>query len=140
MDGKITDQKWFIYALVPICALMWGMSYLGTTVTLEHLAVMEVLALRWTVAAVLFLVLMAFRMVKVNYKGKNVKAVLLVGILQPCIYAIFETLGIKYTTTSESSIFIATIPLMVMLIGALIFHQKTSRKTMAAIFIAFCGG
>ena len=34
MEGKITEQKWFVYALVPLCALMWGMSYLGTSVTL----------------------------------------------------------------------------------------------------------
>ena len=70
----------------------------------NHLGVMELLALRWTVSALLFLILIALRVVKVSYKGKNVKLVLLVGVLQPCIYAIFETLGIKYTTTSELSL------------------------------------
>ncbi len=139
MKGKITEQKWFIYALVPICALMWGMSYLGTSVTLDYLGVMELLALRWTVSAILFLILIALRIVKVSYKGKNVKLVLLVGILQPCIYAIFETLGIKYTTTSESSIFIATIPLMVLVIGALFLHKKNGRRTILAICMAFAG-
>lgn len=139
MKRKITEQKWFLYALVPVCALMWGLSYLGTSVTLNHLGVMELLALRWTVSALLFLILIALRVVKVSYKGKNVKLVLLVGVLQPCIYAIFETLGIKYTTTSESSIFIATIPLMVLIIGALFLHRRNSRRTIFAIVMAFAG-
>lgn len=139
MRGKITEQKWFIYALIPICAVMWGLSFLGTSVTLDHLEVMELLAMRWTVSTLLFLVLIVFRVVKVNYKGKNVKGVLLVGILQPCIYSIFETLGVKHTTTSESSIFIATIPLMVLVIGALFLHKKNSKRTILAICIAFLG-
>lgn len=139
MKGKITEQKWFVYALVPLCALMWGMSYLGTSVTLEHISVMELLALRWTIAALFFCILIALRVVKVSYKGKNVKGVLLVGILQPCIYAIFETLGIKYTTTSESSIFIATIPLMVLIIGSVLLKKKNSRRTIFAICLAFTG-
>ncbi len=139
MKGKITEQKWFVYALVPLCALMWGMSYLGTSVTLEHISVMELLALRWMIAALFFCILIALRVVKVSYKGKNVKGVLLVGILQPCIYAIFETLGIKYTTTSESSIFIATIPLMVLIIGSVLLKKRNSRRTIFAIFLAFAG-
>ncbi|MCI5688853.1 MAG: DMT family transporter [Emergencia sp.] len=139
MKEKITEKKWFVYALVPLCALMWGLSYLGTSVTLKHLEIMELLALRWTVSALLFLVLIALRVVKVKFKGKNVKLVVLVGILQPCIYATFETLGVKYTSTSESSIFIATIPLMVLLISALVLHQKTSKRTIGAIFLAFLG-
>ena len=139
MKGKITEQKWFLYALVPICALMWGMSYLGTSGALVRLGVMELLALRWTVSTLLFLVLIACGVVKVSYRGKNVKLILLVGFLQPCIYAIFETLGIKYTTTSESSIFIATIPLMVLIIGALFLHRKNSRRTVFAIVMAFAG-
>lgn len=139
MKEEITEKKWFVYALVPLCALMWGLSYFGTSVTLNHLEVMELLALRWTVSALLFVILIALRIVKVNFKGKNVKLVLLVGILQPCIYATFETLGVKYTSTSESSIFIATIPLMVLLISAVVLRQKTSRRTIGAIFLAFLG-
>lgn len=81
MKEKITEKKWFLYALVPVCALMWGMSYLGTSVTLNHLEVMELLALRWTVSTVVFLVLIALRIVKVKFKGKNIKLLILVGIL-----------------------------------------------------------
>ena len=137
MKENITEKKWFVYALVPLCALMWGLSYFGTSVTLKHLEVMELLALRWTVSALLFAVLIALRIVKVNFKGKNVKLVLLVGILQPCIYATFETLGVKYTSTSESSIFIATIPLMVLLILCAYIFLRTFPSEVKELDISF---
>lgn len=139
MNGKITEKRWFIYALVPVCALCWGFSYLGTSVTLEYLEPIQLLAVRWTVAAALFLILAALKVIKVRYRGKKIRKVLLVGACQPCAYAIFETLGIKYTTTSESSIFLATVPLMVLLVGGLFLHKKNSLRTKLSIFIALCG-
>lgn len=139
MKERITDKKWFVYALVPLCALCWGFSYLGITVTLKSLEPIQLLAMRWTVSALIFLVLAACRVIRIQYKGKDIKLVLTVGILQPCIYSIFETVGVKLTTTSESSIFIATIPLMVLIIGSVILHKKNSRRTILAIIMAFAG-
>lgn len=139
MKEKITDKKWFIYALVPLCALCWGFSYLGITVTLKSLEPMQLLAMRWTVSALIFLILAACKVIKIKYKGKDIKLVLTVGVLQPCIYSIFETIGVKLTTTSESSIFIATIPLMVLIIGSLVLHKKNSKRTILAIMMAFAG-
>ena len=139
MIEKITEKKWFFYSLVPVCALLWGFSFLGTTVALEKLEPMQLLALRWTISAVLFLLLAALKLVKVNFKGKDVKLVLMVGVMQPCVYSIFETNGINLTTTSESSIFIATVPLAVLLIGAVFLKKKNTRRTVFAILLAFCG-
>ena len=54
MKERITDKKWFVYALVPLCALCWGFSYLGITVTLKSLEPIQLLAMRWTVSALIF--------------------------------------------------------------------------------------
>lgn len=139
MKPQLTDKKWFIYAIVFVCALSWGLSFLGTTVTLKKLNVIQLLAARWTVSAVIFLLLALLGIIKVKFRGKNIKLILLSGLLQPCVYSIFETAGIKLTTASESSIFIATIPLAVLLIGALFLGHRHSRRTIFAIMMAFAG-
>lgn len=139
MKEKLTDKKWVVYSLVPVCSIFWGFSYLGTTVALGKLETIQLLAIRWTVAAAFFLILAGFKIVKLNYKGKNLKMIIIVGILQPCIYAIFETLGIGLTSTSESSIFIATIPLAALVISTVVFHRKNSKKTIFSILLALAG-
>lgn len=128
----------YLRAGSPVCALL-GVLLSGHNRSVGKPCSMQLLSLRWTVSALIFIILSALRIVRINYKGKDIRLILMVGILQPCIYSIFETMGIKLTTTSESSIFIATIPLMVLLIGSLFLHRKNSKKTIAAIAMAFAG-
>ena len=136
---KLADSRFFLYGLILICSLSWGFSYLGIKVTLDKLDTVQLLAIRWTIALILFLLLALFKVIKINLKGKSLKWILMTGLLQPCIYSLFETTGVKLTTTSESSIFIATIPLMVLIFGELFFHKKTSGKTKFSILLAFIG-
>lgn len=134
------DRKGYLYFLVVICALFWGFSFFATTYALgQGLKPFELLMLRWGVAAILFLGLVCIGMVKINVNKKYLKSVLIVGALQPCLYSIFETTGIGLTSTSESSILIATIPLTVLILGVAFFHKKAVPLTIFAIILAFIG-
>ena len=139
MKENITDKKWFLYVLVVIAATMWGMSYFGTKVALESLEPMQILTLRWTISTAVFFLLAVLKIIKVNFKGKPIKILLIVGAIQPCLYSVFETMGINFTTTSESSIFIATIPIFVLILGSIIFKVRPTKRTVLAVVIAFIG-
>lgn len=139
MNKKITDKKWLMYVLVAICALFWGFSFLGTTVALRSLQPVQLLSMRWTISAVIFLLLALIGILKVKFTKQNVWKIFAVGLLQPSIYSIFETNGINLTTTSESSIFIATIPIMVLILGRLFFKKRYTARVVNAIIIAFTG-
>ena len=136
---KFTESKIFLYGMIPVCSLCWGFSFLGTKVVLESLDTIQLLAVRWTVAAMVMAALAALKIIKVSFRGKPMKWLLVTGLIQPCIYAPFETIGIHLTTTSESSIFIATIPLVVLILGQMFFHKPTSLRTKGAILLAFAG-
>ncbi len=120
-------------------ALLWGLSFFGTKVALVKLEPIEVLAVRWLMSLLLFGGLVLTGTVKLNYKGKPLKLLALAAFLQPCIYAFFEAWGIDLTTASESSIFIAVIPLMVVVEGALAFKEKIPPKVIAGILVGFSG-
>jgi len=136
---KKSGNKLVIYTLFATTAILWGMSFLWTKVALAELEVVELLAVRWTLAAALFGVLIACKVVKVNFKGKSRKYLLIGAFVQPCLYALLETWGVDFTTSSVSSIFIAVIPLVVVILDALIFRAKVSKKTTFAIILAFSG-
>ena len=120
-------------------ALLWGMSFLWTKNILDEFQVLELLAVRWTLSALLFGVLAAVGFIKVSYRGKPKKYLLLGAFVQPCLYALFETWGVDFTTSSVSSIFIAVIPLAVVIINAAFFRAKVPQKTVFAIILAFSG-
>ncbi|MCR5135402.1 MAG: DMT family transporter [Clostridiales bacterium] len=117
----------------------WGFSFIATDILLETYSPVQVQALRWPVAALVFAVLGLTGVVKMDFRGKPKKWILLTAAVQPCLYAIFETYGLAYTSSSMSSIFIATIPCMTLILGMLFFHRHTARIGTIGILLAFTG-
>lgn len=134
---KINKIK--LYFCFVFLALLWGLSFLGTKIALKGLSPIELLSVRWLLAMLFFIILISTKIIKVEYKGKPVKYLVAVVALQPCIYAVLEAWGINLTTTSESSIFIAIIPLAVCLLARIIFKQKLKKKTVLGVVMAFAG-
>lgn len=125
--------------LILILALFWGMSFLATTIAVEELSPVQLLSMRWTISALIFVVLICAGKIKIRFRTGTFRYVVLTGALQPCIYSIFETNGIAMTSTSESSIFIATIPCASLIIGMAFLHKKSNWKVILSIIIAFTG-
>ncbi|XVG94949.1 DMT family transporter [Eubacteriales bacterium KG127] len=126
--------------LIAMCALFWGFSFFATRVALGNgISEIELLSLRWGIAAIIFVTLYLLGVLHINLKWKKTREAILVSMFQPCFYSIFETWGIGETSTSESSLFIATIPLMVLITGRVFFKHKFSRKTTFAITLALLG-
>ena len=136
---KFTESKLFLYGMIPVCSLCWGLSFLATKIALVDLEPIQLLAMRWTIATLIFLALGLCKVINLNFRGRPMKWLLLTGLLQPCIYSPFETWGVDLTTASESAILIATIPLMALVIGELFFHKKTSGMTKLSILMALAG-
>ena len=121
MSDSGKGNKVILYLLFTALALLWGLSFLGTKVALEELEPIEVLAVRWGMSLVLFCFLGVTGIIKINFKGKNVRLLAIAVAIQPCIYSILEAWRINLTTSSESSIIIGVIPLMVVIEGFLFF-------------------
>ncbi len=117
----------------------WGFSFIAVDILLDTYAPLQVQALRWPIAAIFFAVLGLTGVVKMDFRGKPKKWLFLTAAVQPCLYAIFETYGVKFTSPSMSSIFIATIPCMTLVLGMLFFHRRTERIGIIGILMAFAG-
>jgi drug/metabolite transporter (DMT)-like permease len=122
-----------------LCACFWGWSFFATTVVVKLASTIEVLTVRWMIAAAIFLVLIAAGKIHIDLHKPGTKRLMLTAFCQPFVYSLFETAGIANTSTSESSIIISTIPCFTMIVGALLFHRKVTRLMITSIVIAFAG-
>ncbi len=127
------------YILVVLSSVFFGLTFLGAKVALTELDVFQVLACRWTVALVLYLILLAVGVIKVNLKGKPLKWLLLLALAQPCLSQLFETAGIDMTTTSESAIIYAMIPIGVALLTVAVMKKPISKTVAIGMAISFTG-
>lgn len=131
--------KMVVYIAAIVESVLFGMTFLGAKIALTGLDAIQVLACRWTIAFLLFSILLAFRVIKVNYRGKPVKLVLLMAFIQPCINTICETCGIDLTTTSESAIIYAMIPIAVVLISVIVLRHRITSFIGSGIALSFAG-
>lgn len=131
--------KKIVYVAAVIESILFGLTFLGAKTALTAMDAIEVLTCRWTIAMILFVLLASVRIIKVDLKGKALWPALLAAFIQPCINTICETCGIDLTTTSESAILYAMIPIAVVLISAIALRQRIRPVVAGGILLSFVG-
>ena len=121
------------------CTTVWGLSFSVMKILLNILEPMQILALRWLIAAIIFGVMVCMGKIKINLRSRLLKYALLTGLMEPCIYSILEIYGVDLMSASLSALFIATIPCMTLLIGAMLFRRKIRKMNAIGIIAAFAG-
>ena len=128
-----------IVACTATCTIAWGLSFSVMKILLNIIDPMQILALRWLLAAIIFGVMVVMGKIRINLRSKLLKYALLAGLMEPCIYSILEIYGVDLMSASLSALFIATIPSMTLLIGAGLFHRKINKLNAIGIVLAFIG-
>lgn len=121
------------------CEILFGLSYLFTKEAGQTASTLALLGWRFLVAALFLLILFVIGLIRVNFKGKSIKYVLLAAIFSPVLYFLGETLGINLTTASESGAFLASIPVMALIAATLILKEKPSKHQIVGIAITVSG-
>ena len=122
-------------------SIIFGFSFLFTKIGLQSVnnETFDLIANRFTVGALLLLVMKFTGIIKLNYKEKKVKMLFLLSLFQPVLYFIFETYGIKLTSSSEAGTMISLIPVMVTVLAAIFLNEKVPLKQAVFILISFSG-
>lgn len=103
---------------------IFGFSFLFSKLAMNVAEPFVLLAVRFLVAFLLMTLLKQLRLVPCDLKGKDIRPLLILGLLQPVIYFIGESYGIKYTSSSFAGILIALIPIVGLGFGALFLKEK----------------
>ena len=119
-------------------AVIFGMSFMFSKLALEVAAPTVLLAFRFTVAvAAMTLVILVNALVgklrgrplvAFSLRGKPVYKLVLLGIVQPVAYFIFENYGILYTSSAVAGTIIAAVPVCCILMDVLVLHERVTLK------------
>lgn len=136
MTQKKTHTLSLLAALTS--AVIFGMSFMFSKLALEVAAPTVLLAFRFTVAvAAMSLVILVNALVgklrgrplfAFSLRGKSVYKLVLLGIVQPVAYFIFENYGILYTSSAVAGTIIAAVPVCCILMDVLVLHERVTLK------------
>lgn len=121
------------------CEVIFGLSYIFTKEATGATSELALLGWRFIVA---FLVMNAYifsGLIKIHLKNKSLKKIVLIAVCNPLIYFTGETIGINYTTASESGVFLACIPIASLVCSTFLLHKKPTPWETAGIGLTLIG-
>lgn len=137
MDSK---KVWIIYIMLAIATSTWGSAFIAGKIAVQSLEPATVAFFRFFGAAILLFPLMWY---KEKDKPKPTKrdwflfAVL--GLTGIALYNIFFFLASKHAPVIKSSLFIASNPVLIIILSALFLKEKISRNQVIGLILALLG-
>ena len=117
-------------------AVIWGSSFVILKNAIDGLGVMWVLAMRFTISAVLLLALAGERLRSMS--RASVRGSVLIGVCLAAAY-IVQTYGLKYTTPGKNAFLTTTYCVMVPFLAWLVYKRKPGLHNVAAAVLCVAG-
>ncbi|MFH0736810.1 MAG: DMT family transporter [bacterium] len=133
---NFTKSKYFGEAVLLLVTFFWGVTFVAVKSSLKDISPMLFLAIRFSIAAILFLPLLY------NYRDKlNLKSVLpglLLGVLIFLSFAA-QTTGLQFTTATKSGFLTGSLVVMVPFFQLIIKKKKPTKGAVIGILFVFAG-
>lgn len=121
-NKNLTQTKAILAALLG--NTIFGFSFLASKVALGFIEPFVLVATRFCIALLVLVMLVLFKVVKIDLKGKPVGKLILLGVFQPVLYFMFESYGIANTSSSISGVLIALIPIVSFFTGSIFLKEQ----------------
>jgi len=118
---------------------IFGFSFLASKSALEEVGPFELLFLRFSFATLIFVLLVAFKIIKLSYRGKPLAQLVPVCLFQPVLYFTCETFGIMECSTSTAGLVLGAVPVTVAFLAWFILDEKPTWLRMLSLFVSLSG-
>lgn len=129
----------FAYLSVTIAVLLYGTTLTATKICMQYYTTPQLMAFRMLISTVLFLPFIFTVYKKIRIERKDIKLILLMMLCEPCLYFIFETNALKYTTSGQAGIVSSLEPVLLVIAARIILKEKFVKIVYLGLFISIIG-
>ncbi len=133
------NKKLIPYLLGITGSFILGLSLIFVKSGLDEAQPFVVLTYRFFFAFIIFSTLILFKIIKINLSGKPILPLIAIAIITPVIDLGAETTALKYITTVEAAIFLAFVPVLVMILSSIFLKEKSSLIQKIFVIISVIG-
>jgi len=122
------------HALAIFLMIIWGTSYLSIKVVMEEgIGPIPAAFYRFLIASIILFVVLKIKYPKERILKEDRLRIFLSGVFGVTVYFLFENYAVKYTSASNVSILLSSIPVFTLISQRFVFKEKiTLLKTMGA--------
>ncbi|MBQ4078944.1 DMT family transporter [bacterium] len=129
----------FAYLSVTIAVLLYGTTLTATKICMQYYTTSELMAFRMIISAVLFLPFFFTVYKNIRIERKDIKLILLMMLCEPCLYFLFETNALKYTTSGQAGIVSSLEPVLLVIAARIILKERFVKIVYLGLFICIIG-
>lgn len=132
-------QRHAYIGLVMITIII-GLSFIFVKIALKYASAMDLLAHRFTAAAISIILLWIFGFIKLpSFSFKKAKSLLLLSLFYPLLFFALQTFGLQYSSASEAGIVFATTPIITLIAASFFLKEKTTLLQKIGIVMSIAG-
>lgn len=121
------ESAWKVYGSAALFSLIVGFSFLGVKACISVATPLETLTYRFNFAFLATLIAVLTGLAKINLRGKPKKKLALTAGLY-IGFMVLQTIGLIFSTTIESGIIFAIIPIIAKVIASIFLKESTNWK------------
>lgn len=127
------------YLALLLLSIIIGFSYLFAKIGLEYVSPEDLLAHRFIFTFISMIILKLIGNKKSEIKKENIKYLILIGLLYPVFFFLFQTYGLIYISSSQAGVITATIPVFTLIIAAFYLKEKASLMQILGVLLSVAG-
>lgn len=123
-----------------MATVLFGFSFLFLKLALAQNGghVFDILSYRFLISTIGLGVLWATRVIRLDFKGKDLKPLLFMCLANPVLYFSLEIAGVSRVASSEAGMMLSVLPVVTILFGRMLLHERISLRQ--GIFITLSIG
>ncbi len=131
-------NNWLPILSILGAVFLWGSSFSAMRVVLEDLNPFAAMFCR-LFTAFLFIIPMSIKMIPQSYQKGDWKILLPMVLFQPCLYFLFESNALTFTTSSQAGIISACLPLMVAFAAWFFLAETINARIICGLILSISG-
>lgn len=133
------NNNFRLFTLFAFIILSWGLAWPITKIGLDYMSPLWYTTARLIVGTITMLIIV-FAVGKLSWpRRKDLPLILIIGLLQICIYLWLANLGLAYLPAGRSALLAYTTPLWVMPITTFFFKEETGAFRWLGFFLGIVG-
>lgn len=141
MKDAVKRNKEYYIALsfIMLSVLFWGYSFISTKIVLTMLPPVSIAFFRQIIASVTLIVWLVCTKSFSKISPKHFIIIVVSGFFGIVMYFIFENIGLQYTTASNASMIVSSVPIFTLITEVLFFKLKIKLKMVLCVILSIIG-
>lgn len=118
--------------------LIWASSFIALKIALGSMGPMSIIFGRMVAASIVFLFFWKY-FKGLSFTPSDIKYLLVMVFLEPCLYFIFEIKALQFTSASQAGVITSTMPLLATIGAGVFLGEVITKKLLFGSTLAICG-